>query len=148
MITFAFLITANLLVAQNIKFKNDSVKHYIDKTLSIIQDNALNNNKINWEALRIDIYEKTKRANNVQEILFIYPCLFQKIKGHHGWLSYKNKNYQWNKESQTKDNDIVKDAVKKYTASSGKMTAISLIERSQTKFWRRICWLYNNKPRF
>jgi len=114
LITFTFLITANLLIAQNIKFKNDSVKHYIDKTLLTIQDNALNKNKINWEALRIDIYEKTKSTNNVQEILFIYPYLFQKIEDHHGWLSYKNKNYRWNKESRTQDNDIVKDAVKKY----------------------------------
>ena len=111
---FAFLILANLLNAQNVKFKNDSVKQYIDKTFLIIHNNALNKNKINWDSLRMDIYEKTKEAKNIEALLPIYPYLFEKIEDPHGWLSYKDKNYRWNKNSLKQKNEIIKDAVKKY----------------------------------
>lgn len=115
LIFFTFLTTSNLLIAQNeVDFKKDSVKQYIDKTLSIIHNNALSKDKINWKSLRMDIYEKTKDANNIEEILPIYPYIFEKIEDHHGWLSYKDKNYRWDKNSQKQKNEIVKDAVKKY----------------------------------
>jgi len=110
--TFTFLIAANLLFAQNVEFKNDSVKHYIDKTFLIIQNNALNKNKIDWDSLRMDIYERTKNAKKIEEVLPIYPYLFEKIEDHHGWLSYKGKNYRWNKNSNKVKSEIIKDAVK------------------------------------
>ena len=111
--TFTFLTTANLLFAQNIEFKNDSVKRYIDKTFSIIQNNALNKNKINWDSLKIDIYERTKNAKNIEETLPIYPYLFEKIEDHHGWLTCKNKNYRWNKNSKKEKSEIIKDDSKR-----------------------------------
>ncbi|MGS0747360.1 S41 family peptidase [Halpernia sp. GG3] len=72
----------------------------------------MNKNKINWDSLRMDIYERTKNVKNIEEALPIYPYLFEKIEDHHGWLSYKDKNYRWNKNSQKQKNEIIKDAVK------------------------------------
>ncbi len=111
-----FLIISNVVNAQNkdIQFKNDSVKQFVDETLLIIQKNALNKDKINWATLRKDIYEKTKDASDIDAVLSIYPYLFEKIEDHHGWLSYKSKNYRWNKDNRNRENTAVKNAVNKY----------------------------------
>ncbi|MEO7978919.1 S41 family peptidase [Flavobacterium sp.] len=117
-----FITISTVVNAQNeIKFKNDSVKQFIDKTLLVIHDNALNKDKINWQRLRTEVYEKTKEADNIEAILYVYPYLFEKIGDHHGWLSYKNKNYRWNKNSLKPKDEIVKNAVKKYEAVEARL---------------------------
>lgn len=114
-ILFSFFLIYSKLNAQNeIKFKNDTVRKYVDKTLSIIQNNALNKNKINWELIRTDIYEKTKDADSIEAILPIYSHLFEKLEDHHGWLSYKDKSYRWTKNNEKQKNEIVKASIKKY----------------------------------
>lgn len=88
-----FSITGILHAQKQGNFKNDSVKQYIDKTLLLIHNNALNKDKIDWNSLQTEVYNKTKNAENIQAALCVYPYLFEKIEDHHGWLSYKNKNY-------------------------------------------------------
>ncbi|UKB83138.1 S41 family peptidase [Chryseobacterium sp. MEBOG06] len=113
LIFFIVLSIFNLLNAQKqIVFKNDSVKQYLDKTLLLIHDNALNKNKIDWNALKVEAYEKTKDADHIQDALFIFPYLFEKIDDHHGWLTYNNKNYRWNKSRPKYTNETIKNAVK------------------------------------
>ncbi len=115
LVFFIFLTIFKISHAQSeIKFKNDSIKQYLDKTLLIIQNNALNKDKLNWDSVRTDIYEKTKDADNIETILPIFPYLFEILKDHHGWLSYGDKNYRWNKESKNLKNQTVKNAVESY----------------------------------
>lgn len=115
-----FSMTSIFHAQKQVRFKNDSVKQYIDKTLVLIHDNALNRDKIDWNSLQTEVYNKTKDAENIQAALSVYPYLFEKIEDHHGWLSYKNKNYRWNKSSQRINNETVKNGVKKY----GKVEAV------------------------
>lgn len=109
-----FSITSIFHAQKQVRFKNDSVKQYIDKTLVLIHNNALNKDKIDWNSLQTEVYNKVKDAENIQAALSVYPYLFEKIEDHHGWLSYKNKNYRWTKKSQRIDNDVVSSAIKKY----------------------------------
>lgn len=104
----------NLKAQNEVEFKNAQVKEYLDKTLLIISSNALNKDKIDWSSLKVDLYGKAKDAHNIEDILPVYPYLFEKIDDHHGWLSYKGKNYSWSKNIQTVKNETVKNAVKKY----------------------------------
>ncbi|SHK89524.1 Peptidase family S41 [Chryseobacterium polytrichastri] len=117
MIFLLFTVFSSTVIChaqQQIHFKNDSVKQYIDKTLVLIHDHALNKDKIDWNSLQTEVYNKTKEAGNIQAALSVYPYLFEKIEDHHGWLSYKNKNYRWIKNVKRLDNEVVKNAVKKY----------------------------------
>jgi len=109
-----FSITGIFHAQKQGDFKNDSVKQYIDKTLLLIHNNALNKDKIDWNSLKTEVYNKTKNAENIQAALSVYPYLFEKIEDHHGWLSYKDKNYRWIKNVKRIDNEIVKNAVEKY----------------------------------
>jgi carboxyl-terminal processing protease len=92
----------------------DSVKSYLDKSLSIIQQNALNTKDIDWNKLREDVYKKASGAQRYEDILSIYPFIFQKINDHHGSLKYKSKTYSWNKPSQNETNAAKTLATKKY----------------------------------
>lgn len=100
---------------KQIVFKNDSVKQYIDKTLLLIHDHALNKDKIDWNLLKEEVYTKTKDADHIQDALSIYPYVFEKIEDHHGWLSYKNKNYRWVKNGEKHTSETIKNAVKNNT---------------------------------
>lgn len=114
-ILFSALTVSSICNAQNNNnFRNDSVKRYVDTTLLIIHNNALNRKKTNWDLLESDIYGRTKAAQSIEEILPIYSYIFQKIEDHHGWLSYKDKTYRWNTPSNGFKNEIVKKAISKY----------------------------------
>ena len=40
----------------------DSVRQYLEKSLKIIQENALNINQANWPAVRAEVYAKAASA--------------------------------------------------------------------------------------
>lgn len=92
----------------------DSVKSYLDKSLLIIEANALNSRNVNWKELRENVYHKASGAKRYEDILQIYPYIFEQIDDHHGSLKYKNKTYSWNKNDGIKVNNTIKAATKKY----------------------------------
>jgi carboxyl-terminal processing protease len=94
----------------------DSVKSYLDKSLLIIENNALNSQKVNWKELRENVYSKASGAKRYEDILSIYPYIFEQIDDHHGSLKYKDKTYSWNKNDGVKVNNAIKAATKKYTS--------------------------------
>ncbi|WP_432712309.1 S41 family peptidase [Pedobacter sp.] len=93
----------------------DSVKSYLDKSLLIIEANALNSKNVNWKELRQHVYNKASGAKRYEDILPIYPYIFEQIDDHHGSLKYKNKTYSWNKNDGIKVNQTIKSATKKYS---------------------------------
>ena len=94
----------------------DSVKSYLDKSLLIIEANALNSEKVNWKELRKNVYSKASGAKRYEDILSIYPYIFEQIDDHHGSLKYKDKTYSWNKSDGIKVNNTIKAATKKYSS--------------------------------
>jgi carboxyl-terminal processing protease len=93
----------------------DSVKSYLDRSLSIIEQNSLNTSNIDWNKLREEVYVKASGSRKYEDILNIYPYIFQKINDHHGSLKYKSKTYSWNKPLQNESNHAIKFATKKYS---------------------------------
>lgn len=94
----------------------DSVKSYLDKSMNIIEANALNSKNVNWKKLRENVYDKASGAKRYEDILPIYPYIFEQIDDHHGSLKYKNKTYSWNKTDGAKVNNTIKVATKKYSS--------------------------------
>jgi len=93
----------------------DSVKSYLDKSLSIIEQNALNNKDIDWNKLRNDVYDKASDAQQYEDILNIYPFIFERINDHHGSLKFRSRTYSWNKPLQNESSMAIKLATKNYT---------------------------------
>ena len=93
----------------------DSVKNYLDSSFSIIEKNALNRSKIDWPALRKYVYEKADHAKTYEDILPLYPYIFEQLDDHHGRLIFKNKSYYWKGNDPFVKNKVISDAVQKYT---------------------------------
>ncbi|RYE29524.1 MAG: hypothetical protein EOP42_14185 [Sphingobacteriaceae bacterium] len=94
----------------------DSVKVFLDKSLQILQQNAINRDSVDWNALRSRVYQKTAGARSYEDVLSIYPYLFEQIGDHHGALKYKGKSYYWKESSTRYTNQAVLGAVKNYTS--------------------------------
>lgn len=94
----------------------DSVKSYLDKSLLIIEANALNSKKVDWKQLRENVYSKASGAKRYEDVLSIYPYIFEQIDDHHGSLKYKDKTYSWNKRNEIKVNNTIKAATKQYSS--------------------------------
>lgn len=93
----------------------DSVRAYLDNSLQIIKDNALHSKSVDWTALRENVYNMAAGAKRYEDILPVYPYIFEQIQDHHGSLKYKNKTYSWNKDDGIRVNPAVKAATKKYS---------------------------------
>jgi carboxyl-terminal processing protease len=114
MLCFGVLIGTSGANAQNTNISMpDSVKIFLNKSLDIVQANAVNRDSIDWPALRNRIYQKAANAKNYDDILPIYPYLFEQIGDHHGALKFKGKSYYW-KHSAPYTNQAVIAAVKTY----------------------------------
>lgn len=117
-----FLLIAILFFPCTIKAQSnspvivDSVKSYLDKSLLLIEANSLNSEKVNWKELRKNVYSKASGAKRYEDILAIYPYIFEQIDDHHGSLKYKDKTYSWNKSDGIKINNTIKAATKKYSS--------------------------------
>jgi carboxyl-terminal processing protease len=94
----------------------DSVQSYLNKSLLIIEKNALNSGNVNWKELRENVYNKASGAKRYEDILPIYSYIFEQIDDHHGSLKYKDKTYSWNKNEVIKVNNTIKLATKKYVS--------------------------------
>lgn len=113
---FPFLLFPLIIMAQRDSTTMvDSVKTYLDKSLNIIETNALNSKNVNWEQLRKDVYATASGAKRYEDILPIYPYIFEQIDDHHGSLHYKNKTFGWNKKADVQVNNTIQKATKKYT---------------------------------
>lgn len=92
----------------------DSVKNYLDSTFSIIEKNALNKNKVNWPLLKQAVFEKAAGATTYEDILPLYPYIFEQLDDHHGMLKFKNKSYYWKGNDAPAPNKILEQAITRY----------------------------------
>ncbi|TGD79351.1 S41 family peptidase [Hymenobacter wooponensis] len=92
----------------------DSVKTFLDKSLTLLETYSLERGAVNWAELRQTVYQKTQGAQSVRELLPVYPYVFEQLKDDHGWLTYKGKTYKWrNTARPTYANTAVKEALAK-----------------------------------
>ncbi|GAB3222625.1 hypothetical protein GCM10027346_00630 [Hymenobacter seoulensis] len=92
----------------------DSVKTFLDKSLTLLETYSLERNTVDWPQLRQTVYQKAQGAQSVRELLPIYPYVFEQLKDDHGWLTYKGKSYKWrNPARKVYANVAVKEALAK-----------------------------------
>jgi len=93
---------------------SDSVKTFLDKSLTLLETYSLERSTVNWPQLRQTVYQKAQGAQSVRDLLPIYPYVFEQLKDDHGWLTYKGKTYKWRNPARTPyTNAAVKEALTK-----------------------------------
>jgi C-terminal processing protease CtpA/Prc len=91
----------------------DSVKLFLDKSLTLLETYSLERGAVNWPQLRQTVYQKAQGAQSVRELL-IYPYVFEQLKDDHGWLTYKGKTYKWRNTARSPyTNTAVQEALAK-----------------------------------
>jgi len=114
-------LTPWILKAQNDKsLIADSVRAYLDSSLDIIKKHSLNT-KVNWNDLRLNLYAKAIGAKHYEDVLHLYPYIFEQIDDHHGSLKFRGKTYSWNKKAANPINNILATATKKYQTVRAKL---------------------------
>ncbi|WP_139921530.1 S41 family peptidase [Hymenobacter sp. DG01] len=90
----------------------DSVKAFLDKSLTLLETYSLDRGSVDWPQLRQAVYQKAQGAQSVRELLPVYPYVFEQLKDDHGWLTYKGKTYKWRNPARTPyANAAVKEAL-------------------------------------
>jgi carboxyl-terminal processing protease len=108
-----FYFNANIMAQSPSVTMTDSVRTFLNNSLNIIQYNAIDRDSVNWEVLRDSIYKKANGAVTYEDVLPLYPYIFEKINDHHGALKFKGKSYYW-KTPVSYKNVAVINAIKRY----------------------------------
>ena len=112
LVMFVLYLSANAQSQQPLMA--DSVRSFLDKSLQILQQNAINRDSVDWNALKTKVYQKAAGARSYDDVLPIYPYLFEQIGDHHGALKYKGKSYYCRGTTAPYGNKSVLNAIKKY----------------------------------
>ena len=83
-------------------------KNYIDEVISLLQNNSINKNKINWEDFRNDIYIHAKNSKTIEETYPSISYAISKLDDHH---SYFVANIDTQDTSDLKPLPILQDEI-------------------------------------
>lgn len=100
-ILFTFLVKTNYIFGQS-----KEVRFLIDTTISIMKNNAVNANSVDWKAITKNALEKAKDINNPYELGTTMRYLYQSVNDFHGAFFYRDSTFRWQKHTR-----IVSDSV-------------------------------------
>jgi carboxyl-terminal processing protease len=86
-------INTPTVCAQSIK--NPVVKKLIDTCITIMRNNAVNANAVNWAELKEHAYEKAANLKSPYEMGEVIRYLYQSINDFHGSFFYRDSTFQW-----------------------------------------------------
>jgi carboxyl-terminal processing protease len=108
-ILFFIILTVDITATSfGQQVKNQEVKFLIDTTISIMKNNAVNANKINWSEVKQNALEEAADISNPYEMGNIIRQLYRIIGDFHGAFFYRDSTFRWNGK-----NNPISDSVKK-----------------------------------
>ncbi len=75
--------------------QSKEVKFLIDTTISIMKNNAVNANTVDWDKLRNDAIVKAQDINNPYQLGSTMRYLYKSINDFHGAFFWKDSTFQW-----------------------------------------------------
>lgn len=109
---FIFLSLFFLTKTTSIYAQSEEVKFLIDTTISIMKNNAVNANTVNWDTLRSKALMQAKNIDNPYDLGFTMRYLYKSINDFHGAFFWKDSTFQWRHE-QPAISDILMNEWKK-----------------------------------
>ncbi|MBP6302467.1 MAG: S41 family peptidase [Bacteroidia bacterium] len=62
-------------------------KSYIDEVITLLQNNSINKNKINWEDFRNDVYRHAKGSRTIDQTYTSITYAIDKLEDHHSYFA-------------------------------------------------------------
>lgn len=103
-ISLFFLAKTSLIQAQS-----NEVKFLIDTTISIMKNNSVNANTVNWDTLRRNALIQSKYIDNPYDLGFTMRYLFKSINDFHGAFFWKDSTFQWRHDEPPISDSIMKE---------------------------------------
>ena len=75
--------------------QSNEVKFLIDTTISIMKNNAVNANTVNWDTLRSNVLIQAKDIDNPYNLGSSMRYLYKSIYDFHGAFFWKDSTFQW-----------------------------------------------------
>ena len=85
------------------------VKFLIDTTISIMKNNAVNANTVDWHTLRSNALMKAKNIDNPYELGSTMRYLYKSINDFHGAFFYKDSTFQWHLNESVVSDSIMNE---------------------------------------
>ncbi|MBZ4188113.1 S41 family peptidase [Niabella beijingensis] len=116
-----FCLTCMFLLHTTILFSQPAeVRHLLDTTITLMQKNALNGQKVDWNKIRRQAYAICQKSNGMYEAGNAFRYLFQSVNDDHGMFYYKDSVFRWERHSAP-----ISDSVQnEWNKRSGIKTAI------------------------
>ena len=106
---FIFLLLSFLTKTISIHAQSDEVKFLIDTTISIMKNNSVNANTVNWDILRSNALMQAKNINNPYDLGFTMRYLYKSINDFHGAFFWKDSMFQWRHEGPAISDSIMNE---------------------------------------
>lgn len=117
-----FILAFRASPALSQSFKNDEVRSILDSTLSVMKNNAINTNKVNWKVLKQSAYIQASNVKSPSDLGNVIRTLFKTIDDSHGKFFYRDSIFQWLGNYNI---SLISDSVKnEWEKRSGIKTAI------------------------
>lgn len=84
-----------LIGISSVYAQSNEVRFLIDTTISIMKNNAVNANTVEWDTLRSNALMKAKNIDNPYELGSTMRYLYKSINDFHGAFFYKDSTFQW-----------------------------------------------------
>ena len=103
-IAVSLIIQTNLVSAQS-----NEVRFLIDTSISIMKQNAVNADVVNWKTLRKTSFIKAAGINNPYHLGPVMRYLYKSINDFHGAFFYKDSTFQWQRNDLVPSDSIMNE---------------------------------------
>ena len=104
-----FLSLSFLTKTTSIHAQSDEVIFLLDTTISIMKNNAINANTVNWDTLRSNALMQAKNIDNPYELGSAMRYLYKSINDFHGAFFWKDSTFQWRHRESTISDSIMNE---------------------------------------
>lgn len=99
-----FLLSINIVSAQS-----KEVRFLIDTCITIMKENAVNSNKVNWNQLQKNALTKAIGINDAYKLGPVMRYLYQFVNDFHGSFFYKDSTFKWQRNKPAVSDSIMNE---------------------------------------
>lgn len=106
---FIILSTILLLGIHSVFAQSEEVQFLIDTTISMMKQHAINSNRVIWNELKRNAFNKAQGADDAYKMGQAIRYLYQSVDDFHGRLYYKDSVFQWHHNEPVVSDSIMKE---------------------------------------
>jgi C-terminal processing protease CtpA/Prc len=112
-IVVIFLLSVNIASAQS-----KEVRFLLDTCITIMKENAVNPNKVDWDQLQKSALTKASGITDAYKLGPVMRYVYQSVNDFHGSFFYKDSTFKWRRKEPAVSDSVMKEWKKGITIKS------------------------------